>query len=185
MLTHAPVAPPPLDADADAAIARALGAHASEPGGLLPVLHAIQDALGWLPPESLPRVASALNLSRADVHGVVSFYPDFRTDPPGRVVVKICRAEACQAMGAEALVEHACQRLGTQMHTTRTDGAVTLEPVYCLGNCALAPAVMVGRTLFGRVGPARFDALVEAVPSSTVPTGPTGPTDPTGRGESR
>lgn len=166
--------------DAEAALSRALDAHASEPGGLLPVLHALQDALGWLPPALLPRVASALNLSRADVHGVASFYPDFRTEPPGRVLVKICRAEACQAMGAEALVEHACRRLATEMHTTRADGAVTLEPVYCLGNCALAPAVMVDGTLSGRVGPARFDALVGAVPAA-----PAAPMGPVGVGERR
>jgi len=140
----------------------ALAAHTGEPGALLPVLHAIQDALGYLPADSLSRVAAALNLSRAEVHGVVSFYHDFRTSPPGRRVVKICRAEACQSMGAEALVEHAEQRLGVAMHETRADGAVTLEPVYCLGNCACSPAVMVDGELHGRVSPARFDELTSA-----------------------
>ncbi len=159
-----PSTPPGPPVDPEAVVAAAITAHAAEPGGLLPLLHAIQDRLGWLPPEALPRVAKALNLSRAEVHGVVSFYHDFRTTPPGRVVVKICRAEACQAMGAEALVAHACDKLGLPFHSTRPDGAVTLEPVYCLGNCALSPAVMVDGELYGRVSPPRFDELVEAVP---------------------
>lgn len=153
--------------DAEEVVARAIIAYAHEPGGLLPLLHTVQDALGWLPPESLARIADGLNLSRAEVHGVVSFYPDFRTRPPGRHVVRICRAEACQSMGANALVEHAAHTLGTQMHTTRADGAVTLEPVYCLGNCALSPSVTIDGRLYGLVSPARFDDLVHDIAGGT------------------
>lgn len=162
-----PAPPRPAPPDSEIVVARAIATHAAEPGGLLPLLHAIQDALGWLPPEALPRVADAMNLSRAEVHGVVSFYHDFRTTPPGRHVVRICRAEACQAMGAEALVAHACRRLGTGFSTTRPDGAVTVEPVYCLGNCALSPAVLVDGALYGRVDPARFDELAADVLGDT------------------
>ena len=128
----------------------------------MPVLHAIQDALGYVPPDALPRVALALNLSRAEVHGVVTFYHDFRTSPPGRRIVKICRAEACQSMGAEALVAHAEASLGVALGATRGDGWVTLEPVYCLGNCACSPAVLIDGELHGRVTPARLDELTRS-----------------------
>lgn len=149
--------PPP---ETETVIQRALASHAGEPGALLPVLHDIQDALGWLPPPVIPAVASALSLSRAEVHGVITFYHDFRTEPPGRTVVKLCAAEACKALGADALAEHACARLEVSMGATRADGAFTLLPVYCLGNCALSPAVMIDGRLFGNVTPERFDALV-------------------------
>jgi len=130
------------------------------PGALLPIFHRIQERLGYVPEAALPEIAKHLNLSRAEVHGVMTFYHDFRAAPPGQCVVKICRAEACQAMGAEALVQHAEQCLGTPMHSTSPDGSVTLEPTYCLGNCALSPAVMINGELKGRVTPQRFDALV-------------------------
>ena len=163
-------APPPASpsaadrsAEVDAVVQRAIATHAAEPGGLLPLLHAIQDALGWLPPDALPIVALALNLSRAEVHGVISFYHDFRTRPPGRRVVKICRAESCQAMGSDALVKHACSTLGMALGSTRADGAFTLEPVYCLGNCALSPSIMVDGKLHGWVTRQRFDALMDEV----------------------
>ncbi|MGH7498212.1 MAG: formate dehydrogenase subunit gamma [Gemmatimonadales bacterium] len=133
------------------------------PGGLIPILHAIQEELGYIPPEAVPVIADGLNLSRAEVHGVVSFYHDFRSEPPGRHVVHVCRAESCQAVGAEALFAHACVRLGVETHGTSADGAVTLEPVYCLGNCALSPAVMVDRNVYGRVSPRRFDAILESL----------------------
>ena len=133
-----------------------------QPGALLPIFHRIQERLGHVPQDALPEIANALNLSRAEVHGVMTFYHDFRAEAPGRCVVKICRAEACQSMGAEALIAHAEAQLGTGMHSTRADGAVTLEPIYCLGNCALAPALMIDGALKGRVTPARFDALVQA-----------------------
>ena len=145
------------------AVGRAVAAYEGEPGALLPVLHQVQAELKWLPPAALTSVAAALNLSRADVHGVVSFYHDFRTKPPGALVVKVCRAEACQARGSDALVAYAEKRLCTAMHSTRADGGVTLEPVYCLGNCALGPSVLVDGELAGRVTPARFDALVIGV----------------------
>lgn len=130
------------------------------PGALLPILHAVQDALGYVPRDAVPLVANALNLSRADVHGVVSFYHYFRSEPCGRHVVQICRAESCQAMGSVALEAHAKHALGIDWHETTRDGAVTLEPVYCLGNCALSPAVMIDGELHGRVTAQSFDALV-------------------------
>ena len=151
------------------AVGEALSVHTGEPGALLPVLHAIQDALGYVPPQALPTVAHALNLSRAEVAGVVSFYHDFRTAPPGRRVVKICCAEACQAMGADALVAHAEKTLGVGMGSTRADGAITLEPVYCLGNCSCAPAVLVDGELYGRVSSARLDDLARAAPPGDRP----------------
>lgn len=133
-----------------------------QPGALLPIFHRIQERLGHVPPDAVPEIANALNLSRAEVHGVMSFYHHFRTAPPGRCVVQMCRAEACQAMGADALVRHAEQRLGMPLDSTRADGAYTLEAAYCLGNCALSPAVMVDGHLKGRVTPERFDAIVAA-----------------------
>jgi formate dehydrogenase subunit gamma len=131
-----------------------------EPGALLPIFHRIQERLGYIPPEALPGIAHALNLSRAEVHGVMSFYHDFRDTPPGRCVVKVCRAEACQAMGADALLRHAERQLGIPVGSTRADGSHTLEAAYCLGNCALSPAVMVDGHLKGRVTPQRLDALL-------------------------
>lgn len=130
------------------------------PGALLPVLHAIQDALGYIPKDAVPLVASELNLSRAEVHGVITFYHYFRTVKPGRHIVQLCRAEACQSSGAQQLEEHAKRVLGVDFHGTTADGAVTLEPVYCLGNCALGPSVMIDGELHGRVDAARFDALI-------------------------
>ena len=133
---------------------------AGEPGALLPILHAVQDALGHVPAAVVPDIAHALNLTRAEVHGVVTYYHHFRSQPPGRCVVQVCRAEACQAMGADALLAHAQQRLGCGLHATSTDGAWTLEPVYCLGLCASSPAVMVGDELHARMTPQRFDEIV-------------------------
>lgn len=132
-------------------------------GALLPILHAVQSEFGHVPQEALPRIADRLNISKAEVHGVVSFYHDFRTEPAGRHVVKICRAEACKSMGAEALVRTAEERLGVVMHETTADGAVTLEPVYCLGLCACAPAAMVDGKVIGRVDASRLDALLDEV----------------------
>jgi len=132
------------------------------PGALLPVLHGIQDALGYVPEDAVPLIARELNLSRADVHGVISFYHYFRQKPAGRHVIQLCRAESCQAMGAVTLEKHVKQRLGVDFHQTTTDGQYTLEPVYCLGNCACSPALMIDGELKGRVTPERFDALVAA-----------------------
>ncbi|RPH62869.1 MAG: formate dehydrogenase subunit gamma [Acidobacteria bacterium] len=129
-------------------------------GALLPVLHAIQDALGYIPAEAVPLVAEELNLSRAEVHGVISFYHYFRDTPPGRHTIHLCRAESCQAMRSKELEAHAKTRLGVGFHQTTPDGAFSFEPVYCLGNCALSPAVMVDGQLYGRVTPERFSAIV-------------------------
>lgn len=135
-------------------------AYVCRPGPLLLVLHAVQRRLGFVPEEAVPYIAERLNLSRAEVHGVLSFYPHFRRAAPGRYVIQICRAESCQAMGAEHLARHAQDRLGIQFHGTTADGTFSLEPVYCLGNCACSPAVMIDEELFGRVSPERFDALL-------------------------
>lgn len=135
----------------------------ARPGPLLLILHRIQDTFGYIARESVPTIASMLSLSRAEVHGVISFYHDFRMEPRGRNLVKVCRAESCQAMGANALAEHACERLRVNFGETTTDGAFTLEPVYCLGNCACSPAVMVNDVLYGRVDAKRFDEIVGSV----------------------
>lgn len=137
-----------------------LARHRGKPGPLLLVLHAIQDELGFIPTEAVPLVAEGLNLSRAEVHGVVTFYHYFRQSPPGRHVVQLCRAEACQAMQAEQLATHVQQRLAIGFHQTSADGRFTLEPVYCLGNCACSPAMMIDGELYGRVSPARFDEVL-------------------------
>jgi formate dehydrogenase subunit gamma len=141
-------------------VGQILARHAGEPGALLPILHAVQDSLGFVPKNVVPVIAQALNLSRAEVHGVVTYYHHFRSTPPGRHVVQVCRAEACQARGADALMAHAETLLGCQRHHTRADGAVTLDPVYCLGLCALSPAVMVDERLYGRVTPQRLHQIV-------------------------
>lgn len=143
-------------------IAGALAAHRDEPGALLPVLHDIVDRLGYLPEETVARVAEGLNLSRAEVHGVITFYPDFRTEPPGRHVLRVCRAESCQAMGADALIDHLAARHHVALGQTRGDGALTAEPVYCLGNCALSPAILLDGKPHGRVTAPRLDALLDA-----------------------
>ncbi len=135
-------------------------AHRSVPGALRPMLHSIQDSLGHVPSAAVPRLAEALNLSQAEVHGVLSFYHDFRTSPPGRHVLRLCRAEACQAMGCEALETHLQQRHGLSFHETTPDGAVTLEPVYCLGNCACAPSVLVDGEVRGRVTSQKLDQWI-------------------------
>lgn len=141
----------------------AIADHREQPGALLPILHAIQDCIGHVPDEALPSIAKALNLSRAEVHGVVTFYPHFRTRPAGRHIVRICRAEACQSMGSERLLAHAQSSLGVRLHETTRDRCITLEPVYCLGNCACAPSVMVDDDLHGRVSVDRFDTIVHAL----------------------
>jgi formate dehydrogenase subunit gamma len=128
-------------------------------GTLLPILHDLQHEFGFINDEAVPMLAQALNLSRAEVHGVISFYHDFKREPQGRTVVKLCRAEACQSVGTNRLVEYAERRLGVTMGGTSADGSVTLEGVFCLGNCALGPAVLVDDQLHGRVDAARFDSI--------------------------
>lgn len=151
------------DADGAERIAAILRARQHQPGALLPILHDVQDAFGFVPPDAVPAIAQALNLSRAEVHGVISFYHHFRDQPAGRHVLQLCRAEACQAVGADALAEHAQRELGCGWHQTSADGAITLEPVYCLGQCAVGPALMAGSELHGGVTPARLDALLTAL----------------------
>lgn len=131
-------------------------------GALLPILHDLQEEFGCIDDAAIPLLARELNLSRAEVHGVVTFYHDFRRARPGRHVLKICRAEACQALGGEALIEHAKAHLAVDVGGTTGDGVFTLEQVFCLGNCALSPAMMIDDALYGRVDPARFDDLVAA-----------------------
>lgn len=139
-------------------------AYRDVPGGLLPALHAVQGALGCVPDEAVPLLAQALNLSRAEVHGVVTYYHHFRRTPPGRHVVQVCRAEACQACGADELLAQAERVLGCAAHETRADGAVSLEPVYCLGLCASSPALQIDDRLHARVTPERLPQLLaEAV----------------------
>jgi formate dehydrogenase subunit gamma len=147
--------------DADLALARAQEL-AHLPGALLPILHAIQDEFGYVDKSCIPMVADVLNLSQAEVVGVIHFYHDFRQEPPGRHLLKICRAESCQALGCEALVQHIEQRLGVELGQTTADGAITAEAVYCLGNCALSPAVMLDGNLHGRVTSEKADRLIEA-----------------------
>jgi formate dehydrogenase subunit gamma len=130
------------------------------PGALLPILHAVQEALTFVPKDAVPLIAKELNLSVAEVHGVVTFYHYFLQERPGRHVVHLCRAEACQALGSVALEAHAKATLGVDFHGTTPDGAITLEPVYCLGNCALGPSLMIDQQLHGRVTAERFDSLV-------------------------
>jgi formate dehydrogenase subunit gamma len=134
--------------------------HVGMPGGLLPLMHAIQDDLGYIPQECYSLVSKAFNLSVAEIHGFVSFYHYFRTHPPGRHVLQLCRAESCKAMGCDALEQHVKSRLGIDFHETTDDGAITLEPVYCLGNCALSPAVMLDEQVHGRMNNATLDALL-------------------------
>jgi len=129
-------------------------------GATLPILHALQDAFGCVPEAAVPMIAEALNLSRAEVHGVVTFYHDFRRQPAGRHVLKLCRAEACQAAGGDALAARAAQRLGVALGETTPDGATTVEATYCLGLCAVAPAAMLDGRLCGRLDEGRLDALI-------------------------
>ena len=140
----------------------------SEPGALLPILHAVQDELGYIPPDCLSLIAEGLNLSRAEVHGVVSFYHYFRSAPVGNNVVQICRAESCQAMGSRALESHAKTSLKIDYHQTTADGEITLEPVYCLGNCACSPSVRVGQDVIGNMDSEKFDQLVSELTTQKV-----------------
>ena len=143
-------------------------AHGNKPENLLEILHDLQHALGYVPEATLPVIANAVNLSRAEVHGVVSFYHDFKREPVGRYVVKICRAEACQSMGTDHLCEHAEKSLKTEMGGTTKDGKVTIEQVFCLGNCALSPAILIGDKLYGKVDARRFDEIIASLGKETA-----------------
>ena len=136
----------------------------ARPEMLVQVLGAFVQRFGWITDDAIRQLAAELNLSRAEVHGVVSYYHDFRTSPPGRHVIKVCQAESCQAMGSGDLSAHAEQSLGVKMHSD--SDAITLEPVYCLGNCACSPAIMVDGKTYGRVSTTRFDAIIAAVRES-------------------
>jgi formate dehydrogenase subunit gamma len=149
-----------VDRNQAATVRRLAEARATEPGALLPILHAIQDEVGFIPEDAVAIVADVLNLSRAEVHGVLTFYHFFRTRPPGKHTLYVCRAEACQSMGSRALEERIRDRLAIDFHETTADGKFSLEPVYCLGNCACSPAVMVDETVYGRVTPERLDRIL-------------------------
>jgi formate dehydrogenase subunit gamma len=131
------------------------------PGALLPILRALLDEFGYIDEAAIPLIATALNITRADVHGVISFYHDFRREPPGRHVLKVCRAESCQAMGCERLIAHVEDRLGVKLGETTRDDSFTLDQVFCLGNCALSPAVMLDGKPYGRVTPQVADFLID------------------------
>ncbi|MBT2856485.1 formate dehydrogenase subunit gamma, partial [Staphylococcus coagulans] len=133
---------------------------AGQEGATLVILHGLQQAFGYVPEAAIPMVAQALNLSRAEVHGVFTFYHDFRHKPAGRHVLKLCRAEACQSMGGDALAARAEAKLGVTLGNTTADDRVTLEPIYCLGLCATAPSAMLDGRLIGRLDEKRLDALV-------------------------
>lgn len=138
-----------------------------KPGALLPILHEVRDTLGHIPENAVPVIAEGLQITRAEVHGVISFYHDFNTQPIGNHRLQICRAEACQARGSRELEHYARERLGIDYHQTTRDGEFTLEPVYCLGNCATGPSVRIGNHIHGRVSAERFDAILSQ--ALTVP----------------
>ncbi|HEY2757662.1 MAG TPA: formate dehydrogenase subunit gamma [Pseudolabrys sp.] len=142
-----------------------IAAHVGREGPLLPILHELQETFGYIPDAAVPLIAQALNLSRAEVHGVVTFYHDFREAPAGRHVLKLCQAEACQSCGSDALAAHAERQLGVKLGETTGDGRVTVEPVYCLGLCATAPSAMLNGRLVGRLNERRLDALLSETQS--------------------
>lgn len=151
------------DGAASSRISEIIAQHQGLEGPLLPIFHAIQSEFGFIPDSALPLIAQALTLSKAEVYGVLTFYHDFRTHPHGQHVVKLCRAEACQSMGADRVHAHAKTRLGLDWHETSADGRVTLEPVFCLGLCACAPAAMVDGRVLGRVDEAAVDRIAAEV----------------------
>ncbi len=137
--------------------------HAGQIGALMPVLHAVQEHFGYVPEESIPLLASQLNLSRAEVHGVMHFYHDFRAQPAGKHVIQVCRAEACQATGSQDLEKHIKDLLGIEFGQTTVDGQFTLKPVYCLGNCACTPTLRIDNDIHARVTPKRFEQLLQSL----------------------
>lgn len=157
----------PLSNGYDATVTSAIVArYHGKPEMLIQILHGVVERFRYVPEAAIRQLAEELNLSRAEVHGVVSYYHDFLTEPPGRHRVKICQAEACQAMGSRELTEHATATLGIGLHETADD--ITLEPVYCLGNCACSPAVMIGDRVYGRVSAERFDELIGSLGEAPV-----------------
>lgn len=158
-LTHTDT--PCLDPVASAALQQALDLHREKEGNLLPILHAIQDQLSYIPDHLISDLSQAINRSRAEIHGVISFYTHFRTTPPAELLLELCRAEACQARGANDLIAHAKQKLGCDFHQTSHDGKVSLEPTYCLGLCAQGPAAMLNGEPVAHISPARLDQLLK------------------------
>jgi formate dehydrogenase subunit gamma len=150
-----------IDASAEGTARSVAAEHGNRPDALIEILHEVQAAIGHVPEAVIPVLANALNLSRAEVHGVVTFYHDFRRQPAGQHVLKLCRAEACQSMGGEAIVRRAEDRLGVACGETSADGRVTLEPIYCLGLCATAPSAMIDGRVVGRMTADRLDALLK------------------------
>jgi formate dehydrogenase subunit gamma len=151
-------------------IVRAVAAdYGNRPDGLIEILHRVQHAVGYVPETAVRVLADALNLSRAEIHGVVTFYPDFRHEPAGRHVLKLCRAEACQSMGADALMADVERRLGVPCGHTTADGGVTLEPAYCLGLCATAPSGMIDGRVVGRLSPDRVARLLDGLTGPAAP----------------
>jgi formate dehydrogenase subunit gamma len=153
----------PLDASCwnDSTARKLIEARRDEPGAMLPILHDLQQEFGYIDQIAVPVIAETLNVSRAEVHGVISYYHDFRHAPAGRHVLKICRAEACHSMGCHDLIDHVERAHGLRLGATAPDGSITVEEVFCLGNCALSPAVLLNGELIGRVTPADLDAIVE------------------------
>ena len=140
----------------------------SRPGALLPILHEIQNEIGYVPPESVATIAEALNLSRAEVHGVISFYHHFKQSPQGRNRVEICRAESCQAKGSRELEQELKNKLGVDFHQSTADGEISLEPVYCLGNCACSPAIRINDEIHGRLTSESMHELIDELYTSTL-----------------
>lgn len=159
----APKLTQPTPADILAVVKQVLAERAQMDGALLPILHGVQDALGYVPPQAVAPIAEALNLSRAEVHGVITYYHHFREQPAGKCVVQVCRAESCRSMGGEELLAHAKEKLGCHgEHGISADGAYSVEPVYCLGLCAQSPALMVGEKLHARMSAQKLDRILEA-----------------------
>ncbi len=140
-----------------------LAAHQGVEGALLPILHSVQESFGYVPEEALPIIARHQNISKAEAYGVMTFYHDFRAKPAGAHVLKLCRAESCQTMGADGLAAHAKEKLGLDWHETTLDGKITLEPIFCLGLCACGPAALVDGKVVGRVTPAKLDQIVKGM----------------------
>lgn len=161
---HSPVA----DAWTPAQIQAVIDAHRERPGAMLPILHALQDRFGFIPDDAVPMIAETLRHTRAEVHGIISFYHHFRTHPAGRSVIQICRAEACQSVGSRQLEAHVKASLGVDYHQTTPDHEFTLEPVYCLGNCACGPSIRVNDDVYGRMTPERFDQLTDELSATVV-----------------
>jgi formate dehydrogenase subunit gamma len=151
-----------------AAVQQEVDALKHKPGAMLPILHAIQNRFGYIPEAAVPIIARSMQQTRAEVHGVISFYHHFRTHPVGTRVIHICRAEACQAMGSRQLESHIKTRLGADYHETTRDNEFTVEPVYCLGNCACAPSIRIGDDIHGRMSPDKFDRLTDRLTTATL-----------------